>query len=179
VVSSRKNQVKTPWSTRISQCEQQFASKRNGRIRKEIVALMDNPRSVLEVGAGSQELKKRLDCDYVSCDLEPRFEPDVVGDGHNLPFKDNAFDVVVTKNCLQHLPSYERVVSEIIRVASERVVLAERVWDKPTQIVSKTPVLRRRFNRADLIGALKEWGEVSFKLSEADNRVGLYLGEPY
>jgi len=132
-----------------------------------MVELMDNPRSVLEVGAGTQELKRHLDCDYVSCDLEPRFEPDVVGDGHNLPFRDSTFDVVATKNLLQHLPSYERAVSEIVRVASERVVLAERVWDKPTQIVSKTPVLRRRFNKEDLINALKGW-EVSFKLSEAE-----------
>jgi len=140
---------------------------------------MDNPRSVLEVGAGTQELGKHLDCDYVSCDFEPRFRPDVIGDAHYLPFRDNAFDTVVTKNCLQHCESWKRALSEMMRVARKRIVLAERTWKKPTRIVlvNENGVIRRRFNKEDLMDALKGWGEVSFKLSGADNRVGIYLGE--
>jgi len=140
---------------------------------------MDNPDSVLEVGCGTQELRKHLDCDYVGLDFEPRFEPNVVADARNLPFGDNAFDVVATKNCLQHCRGWRRALSEIMRVAEKRIVLAERTWEKPTRIVlvNENGVIRRRFNRADLMEILKEWGEASFKSSRADNRVGLYLGE--
>jgi len=140
---------------------------------------MGNPENVLEVGCGTMELRKHLDCDYVGLDLEPKFEVDVVADGHNLPFKDNAFDTVVTKNCLQHLSSYEKALQEIMRVAENQIILAERTWEKPTKVVfaNENGVIRRRFNKADLIETLKGWGEVSFKLSGADNRVGLYLGE--
>jgi len=140
---------------------------------------MDNPENVLEVGCGTQELRKYLDCDYVGMDFEPRFNPCVVGDAHNLPFKDDAFDTVVTKNVLQHCESWEGALSEIMRVARKRIVLAERTWEKPTEVlfVDESGVIRRRFNRVDLIEILREWGEASFKLSRADNRVGLYLGE--
>jgi len=144
-----------------------------------MVSLMDNPKSVLEVGAGTQELEKHLDCDYVSCDLEPRFRPNVIGDAHNLPFKDGAFDAVVTKNLLQHLPSYRKALSEMMRVAKKQIVLAERTWERPTEVVSvnESGVIRRRFNRANLMEILGEWGEASFKPSEADGRIGIYLGE--
>jgi len=140
---------------------------------------MDNPDSVLEVGCGTQELRKHLDCDYVGLDFEPGFEPDVIADARNLPFRDDAFDTAVTKNVLQHLPSYRRALSEMMRVARKQIVLAERTWEKPTKVVSvnESGVIQRRFNKEDLMSALKGWGEASFKSSGADNRVGLYLGE--
>jgi len=132
---------------------------------------MDNPENVLEVGCGTQELKEHLDCDYVGLDFEPRFEPDVVADARNLPFRDDAFDTAVAKNVLQHIPSYEKALSEMVRVASRCMILAERVWNEPTQIVSKTPVLRRRFNPRDL---LDELGDAEFRISESDDRIGLF-----
>jgi len=140
---------------------------------------MNSPNCVLEVGAGTQELEKHLNCDYVSCDFEPGFKPDVVGDAHNLPFKDYAFDTVVTKNCLQHVKDWKRALSEMMRVARKRIVLAERTHEKPTEVVfiGENDLIRRRFNREDLINVLKGWGEVSFRLSGADDRVGIYLGE--
>jgi len=140
---------------------------------------MDDPENVLEVGCGTMELKKHLDCNHVGLDFEPRFGPNVIGDAHNLPFKDDAFDAVATKNCLQHCRGWKRVLSEIMRVAEKRIVLAERTWEKPTRIVlvDENGVIRRRFNKADLMEILKEWGKASFKSSRADNRVGLYLGE--
>ena len=131
---------------------------------------MDNPENVLEVGAGTQELKKHLDCDYVSCDFEVGFRPDVVGDAHCLPFRNNAFDTIVTKNVLQHVPDWREALREILRVG-ENVLMAERVWDKETKIVYREPVLRRRFNPQDL---LDEIGDAEFKISKADDRLGLF-----
>jgi len=140
---------------------------------------MGSPDSVLEVGCGTRELRKHLDCNYVGLDFEPGFEPDMVADAHYLPFGDNAFDTVVTKNCLQHCRSWRRALSEIMRVAEKKIVLVERTWGKPTKIVSadENGVIRRRFDKADLMSTLKGWGKASFKFSTADNRVGIYLGE--
>lgn len=36
--------------------------------------------------------------------------------GHNLPFKTGVFDVAVCADVLEHVPSYERVFAEIVRV---------------------------------------------------------------
>jgi len=131
---------------------------------------MDSPDSVLEVGCGTQELKKNLDCNYVGLDFEPRFKPDVVADARDIPFSDDCFHYCVTKNVLQHIPDWREVLREIFRVG-ENVLLAERVWDKETKIVYREPVLRRRFNPQDL---LEELGGAEFKISESDDRVGLF-----
>jgi len=165
---------KTPWSRRVSQCKQQFGDRRNEEIRKEMVEhLVDG--AVLEVGAGTKELKKHLSCDYVGLDFTPEFDPDVLGNAENLPFSDDSFENVCTKNCLQHVEDWKRALNEIVRVASRRIVLAERVHNAPTKIVlvNENDVIRRRFNASDLICPLREFGEVKFNLSKADDRVGI------
>jgi len=70
---------------------------------------------------------------------------------------------------------WKRALNEIVRVASRRIVLAERVHNAPTKIilVNENGVIRRRFNASDLIHPLKEFGEVKFNLSKADDRVGI------
>jgi len=173
------SKLKTPWSNRIPECRKRFSSPRNEKIRQEIVNLMDNPENVLEVGCGTMNLKKHLDCDYVGADFTPEFGPCVIADAHYLPFGDNTFDTVCSKNMLQHTRDWKKALSEIMRAAEKRIVLAERTWEKPTRIVlvNENGVIRRRFNKADLMEILKEWEEASFKLSGADSRIGLYLGE--
>ena len=51
------------------------------------------------------------------------------------------------------------------------MLLAERVWDGKTEVVLRNPVLRRRFNPQDL---LDEIGDAEFKISKADDRLGLF-----
>jgi len=167
--------LRTPWSNRIESCRKQFSSKRNQKIRQEIVEKLGDG-AVLEIGCGTQELEKHLgNRRYVGVDLTPEFEPDVLANAENLPFPDDSFENICTKNCLQHVDGWERALNEIIRVASGRIVLAERVHDALTKIilVDKNGVIRRRFNPGDLIRPLREFGEVKFDLSKADERVGL------
>lgn len=47
------------------------------------------------------------------------------GDGHSLPFPDEAFDAVVTHATLHHCRSPHRVVLEMYRVAREEVIFIE------------------------------------------------------
>jgi len=132
--------------------------------------------TVLEVGAGTKEFKKYVeDRRYIGVDFTPEFNPDILADAVNLPFSDSSIENVCTKNALQHVDRWERALNEILRVASRRIVLAERVHDAPTKVilVNENGVIRRRFNASDLIHPLKEFGEVNFNLSKADGRVGI------
>jgi len=139
-----------------------------------VECLVEGP--VLEVGAGTKELKKHIgDRRYIAVDFTPEFEPDILANAENLPFSDDSFENVCTKNALQHVERWEKALSEITRVASRRIVLAERVHDAPTKIilVNENGVIRRRFNASDLIRPLREFGEIKFNLSKADDRVGI------
>lgn len=49
-----------------------------------------------------------------------RFE---IGDAENLPFSDNSFDYVVSNHVLEHLPSFEKGLSEIKRVTKKYAVV--------------------------------------------------------
>jgi SAM-dependent methyltransferase len=42
--------------------------------------------------------------------------PFVIGTGELLPFRDGAFDIVLSSNVLEHVPSAERTIDELVRV---------------------------------------------------------------
>jgi len=46
-----------------------------------------------------------------------------VADGHELPYKDNEFDVVLCTETLEHIPDLPKALSELIRVAKKAVVI--------------------------------------------------------
>lgn len=47
----------------------------------------------------------------------------IYGDINQMQFKDNSFDAVVLKHVLEHLPYYDKAVSEAVRVSSKLVVI--------------------------------------------------------
>ena len=55
---------------------------------KRLLDLYDWPEKILHVFGGKAEYGLRLD---VNSDVEP----DIVGDAHKLPFRDNVFDIVI------------------------------------------------------------------------------------
>ena len=44
-------------------------------------------------------------------------------DAEDLPFRDNSFDIVVADNVLEHLPDFEKGLSEIKRVTKKRAII--------------------------------------------------------
>lgn len=50
-------------------------------------------------------------------------EPDLIADGCDLPFKDNTFPNVVSIAVIHQVKDQKRFVDELVRVASERVVI--------------------------------------------------------
>jgi ubiquinone/menaquinone biosynthesis C-methylase UbiE len=49
-------------------------------------------------------------------------EADTV-DGVSLPYPDNSFDVVLSSESLEHIPEYDRVLHELLRVARKAVII--------------------------------------------------------
>lgn len=69
-----------------------------------------------------QQPIERLGYDYVNFDIQ-RFgngEPLLVGDAHRLPFKDLSFDIVVSKDSLEHFSHPWVVVREVHRVLKDK-----------------------------------------------------------
>ena len=48
----------------------------------------------------------------------------IVADAENLPFEDESFNVVVASHILEHLPDFQRSISELKRVSKNRVIIA-------------------------------------------------------
>ena len=53
---------------------------------------------------------------YVVLDKVSDYNPDIVGDVHNLPFEDNSVDAVICMNVLEHVEEPQKAVKEIYRV---------------------------------------------------------------
>jgi SAM-dependent methyltransferase len=93
---------------------------------EEIVA--SAPRRVLEVGPGpgevSERMQRQLGAEVVAIDVSERMVEVArgrgvdarVGDVQELPFTDEAFDLVVAAWVLFHVPDLERGLAEIARV---------------------------------------------------------------
>lgn len=112
--------------------------------------------SVLDVGCGAghylRSLRSRLDpnVNYTGVDATESYigfarkafgkaEQFVVGDIYNLPFENNAFDIVICNNVIYHLPpSLTKPLSELVRVAKKFVVI-RTVFGERNYVIRELP----------------------------------------
>lgn len=109
--------------------------------------------SILDVGCGAghylRSLRARIDVpfSYTGADATPSFvelarrayadQSDVTfrqGDIFSLPFEDASFDIVMNNNVLLHLPSIEKPIRELCRVARRRVLIRALVGARTFRI---------------------------------------------
>jgi SAM-dependent methyltransferase len=67
---------------------------------------------ILNVGSGGDFIQERV----ISFDLDLLPGVNVVGNGENLPFLDETFDLIINQAVLEHVKRPERIVNEIYRV---------------------------------------------------------------
>jgi SAM-dependent methyltransferase len=74
--------------------------------RYDKVSQMISPKGrVLIVGAGDKGnyyRNKFSDCEVIISDVHNEFNPDLIFDGHFMPFKDNSFDLVLAGQVIEH-----------------------------------------------------------------------------
>jgi SAM-dependent methyltransferase len=119
-----------------------------------------SPTRVLEVGVGEGEVMGRLrdrfpDATMIGLDLpDPELASDwrradiscLFGDGTALPFPDDAFDLVLAIEVLEHVPGPDAALRELARVCSDRLITSvpfEPIWRAGN-------LLRRRY--------VRQWG---------------------
>ncbi|MFI5212906.1 MAG: class I SAM-dependent methyltransferase [Gemmatimonadales bacterium] len=92
--------------------------------------------SLLDVGGAegymAAAIRKFFDARTRTCDLSDEacnrareifgLDADPV-DGHQLPYPDGAFDVVLSSESIEHMPDYRQVVNELLRVARRAVII--------------------------------------------------------
>lgn len=93
----------------------------------EVLALQ--PETVLEIGPGPGVFKALMSLfgpKVETLDIDPELKPDHVAQGDDMPFEDNAFDVVCAFQMLEHVP-YEKsikIFEEMARVSRIGVVIS-------------------------------------------------------
>ncbi len=95
------------------------------------VGLIDslNPNSILEIGPGTNFLKKYFsdkNIEYRTLDIAEDTDPDYIGGVENMTFPDNSFDLVCAFQVLEHLPfnKFDQSLKEISRVSSDKTLIS-------------------------------------------------------
>ena len=88
-----------------------------------------HPQSILEIGTGNKMVYRYLkerNWNITSIDIDEALEPDMVGSVTDLPFEDDAYDVVACYEVLEHLPfdQIDLALSEIYRVCTRAAVIS-------------------------------------------------------
>lgn len=119
---------------------------------------------ILDIGASGNDHREYFP-HRTTLDVDASKKPDVVGDAHNLPFKDESFEMVACSEMLEHADSPQKVIDEIRRVLKPggRVVLTTRfafpVHDAPHDYWRFTPYgLRKLFAEFEVIEVATDGG---------------------
>lgn len=134
-------------------------------------------KTLLDVGASSGYYHEVLKIagyafDYTAVDFSENFKalagelyPGLkfdIGDARHLPYKDNAFDIVLSGCCMLHILDYDKVISETARVARHYAIFSKTPLADKTTYFEKTaygiPCLEIHFEEAELFRLFKASG---------------------
>ena len=107
---------------------------------KSVEGLIKKGDKVLDVGCGNGHFGKAIGdhfeakvsgvdvVDYKDAEIPVKFY-----DGHKIPHKDGAFDVIILAFMLHHVKHQEELLAEAVRVSRGKVILFEDVYFSPWQ----------------------------------------------
>lgn len=70
---------------------------------------------IVDIGSGNSSYN-RFFPNRIAVDIDPARKPDIIGDAHNLPFKDGEVEAVLSTDVCEHLKDPVKAVSEMHRV---------------------------------------------------------------
>jgi SAM-dependent methyltransferase len=118
------------WSER-AEAYRQSEAHREGPDLDLLVEWAAGARTALDVASGGGHVTRRLRAaglEVVASDPAPGMRPDVVCPAEDLPFADDSFDVVACRVAAHHFADVARAMSEVARVARDRVLLVDNLF---------------------------------------------------
>ena len=106
-------------------------TKWRGFYEEKIKGILESKGKVLDIGGGLRVHKTRGNkvdpdnvwmeplveaCEYVIMDPVPDYNPHVIGDIHEMPFKEGEFDGMICNAVLEHIENPFKAVAEMYRV---------------------------------------------------------------
>ncbi len=112
---------------------------------------------IVDIGSGNSSYN-RFFPNRIAIDIDPARKPDIVGDAHNLPFKDGEVDAILSTDVCEHLKDPEKAVSEMKRVLKKggKIIFTTRfifpIHDAPNDFWRFTKYgLRELFKDFDIL----------------------------
>lgn len=102
---------------------------------------------------------------YIGVDLLPGRNVDFACKGHELQFPDNSFDVIVSTECFEHDPYYEKTIKNIVRMLRPGGLF---LFTCATTGRPEHGTRRTRPEDAPLIQEFGDWGDYYKNLDEQD-----------
>ncbi len=118
------------WSDR-AEAYRNAPEQREGEDLDLIVRWAGGCETALDVATGGGHVARRLreaGVEVVSVDPAPGMQPDVICRAEDLPFADNAFDLVVTRIAPHHFEDIAAAVAELARVSNDLVVVEDTLY---------------------------------------------------
>lgn len=114
---------------------------------KSVTTLQDI-RSVFEIGPGSKLVSRELQSlgyQVTTCDFDESVKPDVVADVRSIPVPDNAHDVVMACQILEHIPfkDFPKALQELDRISKKFVIVSLPERSSYFEFVFKFPFIRK------------------------------------
>lgn len=134
-----KKEVKNMSEEEFSRCYKELDCRATDRatdlnkasIETILLNLDKESKNILDVGCGRGYLlsliKEKTSLSIHGCDVitNPGFADNEYTEGSilNLPFPDNAFDIVTCSHTIEHIPDIRKAISELKRVAKQQLII--------------------------------------------------------
>ena len=118
------------WSAR-AEAYRDVPEQREGEDLDRIVEWASGYETALDVATGTGNVARRLreaGLQVVSSDPAPGMQPDVICRAEDLPFADNAFDLVVTRIAPHHFDDVAAAMAEMARVSNDLVIVEDTLY---------------------------------------------------
>jgi SAM-dependent methyltransferase len=118
------------WSER-AQAYRESAAHREGFDLDLVVEWAEGAKTALDVATGGGHVARWLrdaGLQVVTTDAAPGMQPDLVSRAEELPFADDSFDIVTSRLGAHHFDDVQAGVSEMARVAADRVVVVDNLF---------------------------------------------------